>query len=193
MQEIWKDIIIEKNGILYDFTGLYQVSNFGRIRNLNYRKNGKIRILKPKKQPSGHLRVNLPKDGKLINFYVHRIVATVFIPNLNNLPVVNHKDENKENNCVENLEWCTVEYNNQYSAYQKKGKNYKKPRKTICVETEKVFNSVQESAEFYGISQRSIRACAAHKQKTAGGYHWMYYDEYLKLNENSDSKAEDVA
>ena len=113
--EIWKPIVIKQNDVLYDFTGLYEVSNYGNIRSLNYNHTKKIKILKPIPDKQGYLRIGLHENGKQINCLVHRIVATAFIDNLNNLPEVNHKDENKENNNVENLEWCDRKYNAQYS------------------------------------------------------------------------------
>ena len=111
MEEQWKDIIIEKNGVTYDYTGLYQVSNLGRVRSLGNDKTRKERILKPKINNKGYLQVILCKNGKVKTFLVHRLVATAFIPNPDNLPVVNHRDENPLNNCVDNLEWCTQKYN----------------------------------------------------------------------------------
>ena len=97
-EEIWKDIIMEKNGVLYDFTGLYQVSNLGRVRSLNYRGKGKMGIMRPTKRDDGYYIITLHKDNEQKSFRLHRIVATVFIPNPDNLPEVNHKDENKRNN-----------------------------------------------------------------------------------------------
>lgn len=114
-QEIWKDIIIEKNGVIYDYTGLYQVSNFGRVATLNYKRTGMKKILKSQPNKKGYMMVRLTKDMKYVTLYVHRIVATMFIPNPDNLPVVNHLDENPGNNHVSNLEWCTQKHNVKYS------------------------------------------------------------------------------
>lgn len=114
MMEIWKDI----DG----YVGIYQVSNIGNVRSLQreefkcrqgYRVR-KGRELKPTQDEKGYLMVGLNKDGKRIMRRVHRLVATAFIPNHDNLPQVNHKDENKHNNHVENLEWCTASYNINY-------------------------------------------------------------------------------
>lgn len=110
--EEWKDI--------KGYEGLYQVSNLGRVRSLSrYVKHRTIYILKGKllKQRTrgkGYLAVTLCKNSKLKHYYVHRLVAEAFIPNPNNLPQVNHKDENKSNNCVDNLEWCDDKYNTNY-------------------------------------------------------------------------------
>lgn len=105
--EIWKDI--------QGYEGLYQVSTLGRVRSLdrliksrygNFRKiTGKI--IKPNKIWSGYLRISLWKQQQVEYKSLHRLVAETFIPNPQNLPCVNHKDEVKSNNSVSNLEWCT--------------------------------------------------------------------------------------
>ena len=116
--EIWKDIIIERNGEVYDYTGLYQVSNYGRVKSLDrlnasgHRLKGKV--LKPKINNKGYLNVSLCKNGKVKIFLVHRLVATAFIPNPDNLPVANHLDENPSNCNVDNIEWCTQKHNINY-------------------------------------------------------------------------------
>lgn len=109
MQEIWKDI---KN-----YEGLYKVSNLGNVKSLPKkagRSNRKEKILNFNKNSKGYLRVELSKDKKRKQCLVHRLVAETFIPNYNNLPQINHKDENKENNYIDNLEWCDNKYNNNY-------------------------------------------------------------------------------
>ena len=85
----------------------YYVSSLGNVKTVNWRNTGKAATLKPAKDKKGYLRVSLIKDGKLITCKVHRLVAKAFIPNPKNKPQVNHKDCNKENNCVDNLEWVT--------------------------------------------------------------------------------------
>ena len=112
--EIWKDY--------KDYEGLYQASNLGRMRSLDRWVKGpnssirfcKGRILKPCTTKDGYLLVNLCKNGKVKSFLVHRLVAEAFIDNTDNLPQVNHKDENPLNNVVSNLEWCSYSYNNSY-------------------------------------------------------------------------------
>lgn len=111
--EIWKDI---KN-----FENMYQISNYGRVksikrvRKLNNDKiaNVKERILKPT-YINGYQRVVFSKNGKRYNYFIHRLVAEAFISNHNNYKEINHKDENKKNNCVNNLEWCNHSYNINY-------------------------------------------------------------------------------
>ena len=128
MKEIWKSI---KN-----YEGLYEVSNLGRVKSLNYNKTGKEQILKPAKVKNGYLLVGLCNNKKVKTYHVHRLVAQTFIPNPNDLPQVNHKDEDKENNCIDNLEWCSAEYNMNYGTRNKRiGKANK--NKTISEETRK--------------------------------------------------------
>ena len=123
--EEWRDI--------KGYEGAYQVSSYGRIRSLdriverktgNYKHKG--RILKQNDDTHGYLKVNLTKHDKKKTFKVHRLVAQAFIPNPNNYTVINHKDENKTNNKVENLEWCTSKYNNNYGTIQKRHSETKK-------------------------------------------------------------------
>lgn len=103
--EQWRDIA--------GYEGMYQVSDLGRVRSLKY---GKVRVLRPGKNNNGYLRVNLKIDGSRKNFSIHRLVAQAFIPNYDESKnQVNHKDENKENNRVNNLEWCDCRYNNTYN------------------------------------------------------------------------------
>lgn len=109
MQKYVKDMEVFK--YIEGYEGLYQISNYGNVKSLWY---GKERILKPSADGNGYLFVNLYKDAKRKHHQVHRLVAQAFIPNPDNLPQVNHKDECKINNSVENLEWCTCEYNLNY-------------------------------------------------------------------------------
>lgn len=114
-----------------NYEGLYQVSNTGRVRSLNYRRTGKSKVMKPSTDELGYKRIDLCKNGKHKLHYIHRVVALAFIPNPNNYPIINHKDENPSNNYYKNLEWCTYEYNNNYGTKREKlskaakGKKYK--------------------------------------------------------------------
>lgn len=105
MQEIWRDI--------EGFGGCYQVSNLGRVKSLKF---GKEKILTPTINSSGYYHTCLRKDGRSVTVYIHRIVAQAFLPNPDNLPLINHKDEDKTNNRVENLEWCSAYYNLHYGS-----------------------------------------------------------------------------
>lgn len=104
---------------------LYQVSNFGRVKSLRRIKpNGqevKERILKSLDNTHGYQYVSLSKNGVLHKEYIHRLVAKHFLDNPMGYKCVNHKDENKSNNNVNNLEWCTVEYNNNYGTAKRRG------------------------------------------------------------------------
>ena len=90
--EEWKSI--------KDYEGLYEVSNMGRVKSLNYRNSGIEKILKLNKSKQGYLRITLNKNGDRKTFQVHRLVAEAFIPNIDNKPEIDHIDTNKENNCV---------------------------------------------------------------------------------------------
>lgn len=90
------------------------MSNLGRVKSLSGSNTKKERIRKSFKRPDGYVSIVLCKNGKTTNHRIHRLVAQHFIPNPENLPEVNHKDENKSNNCVNNLEWCNSSYNKNY-------------------------------------------------------------------------------
>ena len=104
--EEWKDVV--------GYEGKYQVTATGRIRTLNFKGTGIIQELFPIKNIWGYMTIQLYKDGRYHNCGVHRLVAMAFIPNPDNLSQVNHKDEDKTNNTVDNLEWCTAKYNCNY-------------------------------------------------------------------------------
>lgn len=110
--EIWRPI--------YGYEGLYEVSNLGRVKSLGNDKSRKEKILKPHKHRKGYLVVNLYRNGKMKNFLVHRLVAEAFIPNPYGFEQVNHRDENKANNCSSNIEWCSAKYNTNYGTRNKR-------------------------------------------------------------------------
>lgn len=103
INEIWKDI--------KDYEGLYQISNLGNVKSLNYNHTGKEKLLKPQITKDGYCRVQLSQNNKHKQHSIHRLVAQAFLPNPDNLPCVNHKDEWKQNNIVSNLEFCDNYYN----------------------------------------------------------------------------------
>ena len=112
------------------YEGLYEVSNLGRVRSVDrYVKSKgesywlrKGKMLSPAKDKNGYLKVNLYCNGKCKTINVHRLVAQEFIPNPDNLPQINHKDEDKTNNRVDNLEWCDAKYNINYGTARIRGK-----------------------------------------------------------------------
>lgn len=96
------------------YEGLYEVSSFGRVRSLNYMHTGKTNLIGVYENEGGYLYVCLHKSGNKKNYLVHRLVAEAFIPNWFGDPQINHIDEDKTNNHIDNLEWCDAKYNNTY-------------------------------------------------------------------------------
>lgn len=184
--ENWKDI--------KGYEGFYQVSNLGRVRSLErdvYCQNGIVRHMEEKILVQclcgdGYPLVNLCKNGKKKNMLVHRLVAEAFLQNPENKPMVNHKNENPLNNCVDNLEWCTASYNINYGTRNErmiqnrrsyKLGNHPKAKQVFCVELNKKFDCIASAQEELGIDRSCIGSACRGKQKTAGGFHWRYADE----------------
>ena len=163
MKEIWRDI--------KGYEGKYMVSNLGRVKSLNYSNTGKEGILNARDNGKGYLRVILWKDGKDKKYRINRLVAQAFIPNPDNLPEVNHKDEDKTNNRVDNLEWCSRQYNIEYS----QGKAVIGINKVSGLIAE--FPSASEASRQTGINSRNICACLKGRQKSTGGFYWHYASE----------------
>mgnify|MGYP002679946246 CR=1 FL=1 len=147
MGEVWKDI--------KGYEGLYQVSNLGRVRSLNYGRSGETKLLK-QGTTNGYKRVFLYKNGKGKNYFVHRLVAMAFIPNPNNLPIINHKDEDSSNNNVNNLEWCTQEYNLNYGTRNERASKSKKG-KHRSEETKKKISESSKGKTFSEETKKKIR------------------------------------
>lgn len=182
--ENWKDVVGYENE--------YQVSNFGRVRSVTKEvncKNGcqavkKGKILSLTKRKKGYLCVSLSSHGKSRVIEVQRLVAMAFIPNPNNLPCVNHIDENKENNCVENLEWCSYSYNNNYGKRKRKASeariNGKLSKKVYQFDLNNEliaeYPSLAEVKRLHGYDASKISLCARGKRKTAYGCLWRYED-----------------
>ena len=212
-REVWKPVITDKE----DYTGLYEVSNLGRVRIV---KTGKIK--KSCKDKGGYYSIVLCKNGKKIGHRIHRLVAFAFvegwfegacvdhiIPVRNggtniwtNLRWVTHKENNnnplssKNNSEAQKGKTLSEESRKKMSEAKKGEKNHnfgkhlseetKKKiseahgRKVICVETGQVFNSIKEAGESMDIGRASISACLAGRNKTASGFRWKYYEDYLK-------------
>lgn len=117
VMEIWKDI--------EGYEGLYQVSNYGKVKSLGNDKNKKSKMRKERTTKDGYIQIKLHKNGETKGFYIHRLVAQAFISNPNGYKEVNHIDENKRNNSSTNLEWCTRLYNVRYGTRTDRMKNTK--------------------------------------------------------------------
>ena len=180
MNEIWKDI--------KGYEGMYQVSNLGRVKSLEKTvaaKNGskrtiRQRILKPKTERNGYLRVPLNSKGKIKFFYVHRLVCKAFHENPKNKPEVNHINENKLDNRAYNLEWVTRKENCNHGTHNERvAKAQSKPvgQYTRDGKLIKVWQSAMEVQRQLGFSQSPISAVARGKRKTAYGYIWKYIEK----------------
>lgn len=173
MMEVWKDI--------ENYEGIYQVSNYGRVRSLSrtiicggYPRKLKGRILNDNIDAHGYTYYFLYKDGISKRFKGHRLVAKAFIENPHNYNFINHKDENKRNNKATNLEWCNPTYNLNYGTRSQK---YMKPIVMINPKNGEVirkFNSLKQAESELNISHSKISNVCYGKRKTAGGYGWMF-------------------
>lgn len=160
--EIWKDIP--------NYNGYYKVSNFGRIRSFY----GKGRLLKPNVDEDGYFRVALSKEGKRKDYYCHRLVAMAFLPNADESRQINHIDGNKQNNNVDNLEWCTCRENiihaiNILNKRLKKVDKYDLDNNYI-----KTYKSIESASKENNIKSQHIWRCCKNIRPTAGGYIWKY-------------------
>ena len=178
--EVWKDI--------EGFEGFYQVSTKGRVRSLDRHidimtKYGTIikRFCKGyvliAQTQYGYLLVGLKKNGKVVRTLVHRLVAKAFIPNPDDLPQVNHKDENKLNNCADNLEWCDGKYNANYGTGKWRSVAHTSKRvEQLTLQGEHVafFTSQGEAGRHIGCAPSCIRRSCKNAHFTSHGYRWRY-------------------
>lgn len=165
MKEIWKPI--------KDFEGHYQVSNFGRVKSIKF---GKEIILKQNIR-RGYYYVGLSKNGKVKYFQVHRLVAEAFLPNTDNLPQVNHKDENKLNNNVDNLEFCDNKYNSNFGTRNERiSKRHSKPVLQYTLDSQFVreWESATQAEREGGFVSGSIAACCRGKLKKHHNFIFKY-------------------
>ena len=194
--EEWKDI--------KGYEGLYQISNEGRVKSLQREivyKDGRKKVLEEKilrniLSDLGYYHVMLSKDGVPKRYKVHRLVAKAFIPNPNNLPIINHKDENPKNNVVDNLEWCTQGYNVRYGTMIERGRQTQFNREDLSKEVEQytldgdlveTFKSASEIERKYPqFKTASVARCCRGGQILNGkwqtitsykGYMWKYKNE----------------
>ena len=177
MAEEWRAVL--------GYEGLYEVSNFGRVRSSPHEVPTKIgtrispgRVMKLQPFKLGYMGVCLSKDNKQALKTVHRLVAEAFIENPDNLPQVNHKDENKANNSVDNLEWVTATENNNYGTRNQRVSQANKISK--CKKVAQIKDGIRIAIFPSTISASHIAdpghigACASGRRKTAGGYAWEY-------------------
>lgn len=169
---MWKDV----NG----YSGLYKVNENGDIFSIRAGKN-----LKPNLLRSGYYQYSLRKDGKRKLMLGHRVVAEAFVDNPDGYPIINHKNEIKTDNRADNLEWCTISYNQKYgtlperrrkSGAWKKGVEVSKKAVTqinrgVIIET---FESISEASRKTGINLSNISQCCKGNRKAAGGYSWIF-------------------
>lgn len=169
--EVWKDIP--------GYEGLYQASTLGRIRGLKRCVGGRMQgamILKQAIHRDGYMKVALTKNHHRKDYQSHRLIGLTFIPNPEGLPQINHKDENKTNNAIENLEWCTRSYNCSYGH---------RNDKSVAVCSIRVaqldldgnfineFPSMEEAMRRTGVNSSKICAVCHGSRNHAGGYKWV--------------------
>lgn len=168
MEEIWKPIP--------GYEGYFEASTQGQIRSVDRIAKGrwgaakrKSRILTPNNTGNGYQQVKFSIDGNKSQPLVHRLIAETFIPNPNNLPQVNHKDGNKENNRADNLEWCSASYNSTHRCRVLK-KEVGRPKRAVrCIDTGKVYKSSHHAARDLNLNQGGIFAvCQGHGETVKG-------------------------
>lgn len=174
--EEWRDVV--------GYEGLYQVSNMGRVRAYPLKESDNWRIIKSFCAYKNYQRVNLVDINRVSKQHsVHRLVGFAFIPNPNNYPYINHKDENPLNNKVENLEWCTPKYNANYGTALKRlseiSRNCPKRSKRVGQYDEnwlliKAYPSTQEAHRQTGIYRSGICKAANNSKYSAGGFKWKF-------------------
>lgn len=174
MNEIWKPIV--------GYESLYEVSSLGRVRSLNYHRGNYVRVLN-QYLCAGYYYVGLYSNGKLKRHRVHRLVAEAFIPNPDNLPCVNHRDENKLNNSSLNLEWCDHKYNNNYGTARqrmidKQTNNKLKSKRVLQFTVDGDFicewPSASEISRALGFSQGNVSACCRGELSQTNGFVFKY-------------------
>lgn len=180
MVEIWKDIP--------GFEGFYQASTAGRIRSVDRSvtdAKGVVRFYRGRMMTlcdagSGYLNVSLSKQGKLYTPRVNRVIAQTFLENPCNYDQVNHKDENKRNNCVANLEWCTAKYNTNYgTGILRRAQAISRPVLQFDPQGNfiKRWESITQAERELGIDNSHITRCCKKRLKTTGGFAWRYAEE----------------
>ncbi len=180
--EVWRPVV--------GYEGCYEVSNHGRVRSCDrvHEQKGRYgqivrhfykgQLLSPRLRRC-YMAVTFCIDNKLIAFSIHRLVAKAFVPNPDNLPCVNHKDECKTNNHADNLEWCSILYNNKYGErLDKVAKALSKPVEQLSIDGEHIafFPSVATAARKLNVKTHHIYSVLSGNRKTAYRYKWRYVD-----------------
>lgn len=165
MKEIWKPIKQMK--------GKYLISNLGQVKNA---KNDNI--VKPFINNSGYYEVVFSVGNKRLHFRVHRLVADAFLPNPYNLPIINHKDRNRLNNKLDNLQWCSYKYNNNYNVARRARNGYttRIEQYDLNMNYIRTYNRMKDVENKFNVSRTAIRFCCLGKNKTCRGYIWRYAD-----------------
>ena len=168
MKEEWRDVI--------GYEGRYQVSNFGRVRSLAVKSKTRFYkgdILSASQDKFGYMVVTLSRR----THKVHRLVAKAFIDNPNDYPCINHIDENKTNNRVDNLEWCTYKHNANHgtrNARIAQGERISIIQYDLNGNEVKRWDSATSAARFYGVKRWTITGCLKGRQHTSCGFKWGY-------------------
>ena len=171
VEEIWRTAVVD--GEPYE---RFQVSNLGRVMNLNYYNTGKAKLIEPSYDGQGYLQVNLYKNKKTKKCYVHRLVAELFIPNPENLPEVNHIDEDKTNNRVDNLEWKSPKDNCNHGTRNEriaKAKSKKVLQLSLTGDLIREWPSTRECGR-NGFAQSHVVDCCNGKLPHYKGFRWKY-------------------
>lgn len=168
----------DTDGNIYSKDRIISMKNPNKKTNTNITFIKKGICLKPHKKKNGYYVVTLCKNGKKEEVLVHRIIAQTFLPNPKNLPEVNHKDENPENNKLSNLEWCTRNYNYFYGTATERRKNNQPSKSVIQFDKNNYFlnkySSIHEAERITGVKHYNIITVCKGKRKTAGGFIWKY-------------------
>ena len=186
--EIWTPI--------NNYEEIYEISNFGNIKNIKRNK-----IMKPfVSKKTGYLQIDLCKNGNKKRYNIHRLVAIHFVDNFDNYNYINHKDENRKNNKAINLEWCTQKYNCNYGSRNLKISRCSKGRKHKPETKDKISKALSKTILQYNkendfikewrnayevarelkVSPSNINACCNNKRKSAYGYIWKFKKEEFK-------------